>query len=217
MQYYEAFLFDLNGTMIMDMDYHVKAWHKILFDLGIPITIEKMKQECYGKNEELLERISPGRFTRAEKNKLCFAKELAYQSNYRPYLKLIEGLDDFMTIAKRHYIKMAIGTAAVMSNVDFVVDGCNIRSLIDIIISADDVKSSKPHPETYLLCAEKLNVVAEKCLVFEDVPSGVEAAANAGMDCLVITSSHTQSEFSNYSNIIGFIKDYTDPLLYKLF
>ena len=56
----KAFLFDLNGTMINDMPYHIKAWHKILNDLGAGISMERMKDECYGKNNELLERIFPG-------------------------------------------------------------------------------------------------------------------------------------------------------------
>jgi beta-phosphoglucomutase-like phosphatase (HAD superfamily) len=59
---YKAFLFDLNGTMINDMPYHIKAWHRILTSLGADISLERMKEECYGKNEELVERIFPGRF-----------------------------------------------------------------------------------------------------------------------------------------------------------
>ena len=47
----KAFLFDLNGTMIDDMQYHIKAWHRILNELGANIQMEKMKEECYGKND----------------------------------------------------------------------------------------------------------------------------------------------------------------------
>ena len=39
----KAFLFDLNGTMIDDMQYHIKAWHRILNDLGAAISLEQMK------------------------------------------------------------------------------------------------------------------------------------------------------------------------------
>jgi beta-phosphoglucomutase len=63
----KAFLFDLNGTMIDDMGYHIKAWHTILNNLGADISLERTKQECYGKNHELLERIFPGRFSEARK------------------------------------------------------------------------------------------------------------------------------------------------------
>jgi beta-phosphoglucomutase-like phosphatase (HAD superfamily) len=46
---YKAFLFDLNGTMIDDMEYHIKAWHRILNDLGADLSVERVKEECYGK------------------------------------------------------------------------------------------------------------------------------------------------------------------------
>jgi beta-phosphoglucomutase len=63
----KAFLFDLNGTMIDDMQYHITAWHEILNKLGANLSIERVKEECYGKNNELLERIFPGRFTKEQK------------------------------------------------------------------------------------------------------------------------------------------------------
>jgi beta-phosphoglucomutase len=76
---------------------------------------------------------------------------------------------------------------------------------------------SKPDPETYTKCADELGVAYENCIVFEDAPKGVEAAANAGMQCVVITTMHTKEEFDHYTNIACFIKDYTDPQLDKLF
>jgi beta-phosphoglucomutase-like phosphatase (HAD superfamily) len=64
---YKALLFDLNGTMINDMEYHINAWYRVLNELGAGVSLERVKQECYGKNHELLERIFPGRFTEGEK------------------------------------------------------------------------------------------------------------------------------------------------------
>ncbi len=46
-----AFIFDLNGTMIDDMNFHIRAWYDILNQLGAEITLEKVNLECYGKNE----------------------------------------------------------------------------------------------------------------------------------------------------------------------
>jgi histidinol phosphatase-like enzyme len=112
---------------------------------------------------------------------------------------------------------MAIGSAAIMFNIDFVLDGLQIRDYFPVIVSAESVKESKPDPETYLLCAEQLGIAPEHCIVFEDVPKGVEAAANAGMPCVVITSMHTKEEFSAYQNIVCFIADYDDPQLDQLF
>ena len=92
----KAFIFDLNGTMINDMPYHVRAWHRILNELGSDITLERMRDECYGKNHELLERIFPGRFSQEEKNRMSLEKEKQYQSEFKPHLELLPGLREFI-------------------------------------------------------------------------------------------------------------------------
>lgn len=205
---YKAFLFDLNGTMIDDMEYHIIAWQKILNDLGADLSYQQVKEECYGKNHELIERIFPNRFTVTQKDTMSFDKEKQYQQTYKPHLKLIDGLDVFLEEAYKAGIKMAIGSAAIMFNIDFVLDGLDIRKYFSAIVSADDVTISKPNAETYLSCALQLNVNAADCLVFEDVPKGVEAAVNAGMKSVVLTTMHTIEEFDNYTNVVQFSKNY---------
>ena len=213
----KAFLFDLNGTMIDDMQYHINAWHRILNELGANISLEKMKEECYGKNEELLERMFPGRFSAADKKRMCFEKEKQYQAQYKPYLALLQGLDVFFKTAYDAGIKMAIGSAAIMFNIDFVLDNLNIRSYFDAIVSADDVQVSKPDPETYLTCASMLKYDPADCIVFEDSTKGVESAQRAGMKAVVITTLHEPHEFEPYKNVLICVKDYTDERLQELF
>ncbi|MGC4232020.1 MAG: HAD family phosphatase [Niabella sp.] len=204
---YKAFLFDLNGTMIDDMDYHIKAWHRILNELGATISLERTREECYGKNYELLERIFPGRFSNEEKYIMSIEKEKQYQHEFRPNLKLIDGLDEFLKKSYEKGIKMAIGSAAIMFNIDFVLDGLKIRHYFDVLVSADDVQHSKPDPETYLKCAELLNIAPGECLIFEDAPKGVESALRAGMDSVVLATMHSKEEFDQ-PNIVSFAKDY---------
>ncbi|WP_430896018.1 MULTISPECIES: HAD family hydrolase [unclassified Paraflavitalea] len=205
----KGFVFDLNGTMIDDMEYHIKAWHRILNDLGASISLERMKEECYGKNHELLERMFPGRFTYEEKDAMSYEKEKAYQAAFRPQLKLLPGLESFIKEAFDRGIKMSIGSAAIMFNIDFVLDGLNIRPYFHTLVSADDVSSSKPNPETFLKCAAGMGLEPEECLVFEDAPKGVLCAQNAGMKCIVIKGIHTEEEFADLKNITEYIDDYT--------
>ncbi|HSB93313.1 MAG TPA: HAD family phosphatase [Flavitalea sp.] len=205
----KAFLFDLNGTMIDDMQYHVTAWHRLLNEMGADISMERMKEECYGKANELIERILPGRFTEAERDAIGDQKETVYREEFRPYLKLLPGLGEVLDDAFGKGIRMAIGSAAIMANIDFVLDGLNIRHYFTAIVSADDVTNSKPDPETYLKCAARLNVDPADCLVFEDVPKGVESAARAGMESVVVTLLHTKEEFSQFENVVCFIEDFT--------
>ena len=209
----KAFLFDLNGTMIEDMSYHINAWHNIFLKQGANYTLKQSQEQCYGKNAEILERIFPGRFTEEEKTALGDDKEATYREEYKPFLKLINGLDEFLAAAKKEKIKMAVGSAAMKLNVDFVLDNLNIRHYFDVVISGDDVEMSKPDAETYLKCAAALTVLPNECLVFEDVPKGVESAANAGMQAIVIIGLHNEEEFAGFDNVVRFVKDYEGLLV----
>lgn len=212
----KAFLFDLNGTMIDDMQYHIKAWYEILTSLGASLTMEQMKAECYGKNDELLERMFPGRFTAAEKHAMILEKEKAYQLAYKPSLALLPGLHTFLKNSYAAGIPIAIGSAAIMYNIDFVLDNLAIRSYFDVIVSADDVQLSKPHPETFLACAQQLNISPESCIVFEDSTKGVAAAELANMHSVVLKTLHTPDEFSEFEKVLMCIDDYTDPKVMEL-
>lgn len=215
----KAFLFDLNGTMIDDMKFHNDAWHSILTErLGLKISYDEVKKQMYGKNEELLIRLfGKNYFTPDEVDAISMDKELRYQKAFLPSLKLIDGLPAFLAKAKEHDIKMAIGSAAIPFNIDFIIDGLRIRPYFNAIVSANDVKLSKPDPETFINAAIALGVEPEDCVVFEDVPKGVEAANKAGMKCFVITTTHSIEEFYNFENILGYITDYKNPILAHLF
>jgi len=211
-----AFIFDLNGTMVDDMAYHVQAWYRIFREQGATISLERMRQECYEKNNEVIERIMPGRFNDIEKSKLSFEKEKEYRRKFKPFLSLVPGLKEFLEKAYTHKIPMAIGSAAIMPNVDFILDNLGIRNYFSAVVSADEVLYSKPDPETYIKCATLLNVNPDRCIVFEDAPRGVESAQNAGMKSVVVTLWHRPEEFLQYTNILAFISNFTDKKLAKL-
>jgi len=207
----KAFIFDLNGTMIDDMQYHARAWYDILnHDLKAGLTQDEVNVQMYGKNNELLERIfGKNHFDETKMEELSLEKERRYQQAFLPNLKLIDGLQKFLERSEQSGIPMAIGSAAITFNIDFILDNLHIRHFFKAIVSADDVTTSKPDPETFIKCAKLLNVSPENCIVFEDAPKGVEAAQNAGMDCIVLTTMHQKEDFSQYKNVIGFIKDYS--------
>ncbi|RZK41005.1 MAG: HAD family phosphatase [Pedobacter sp.] len=215
----KAFLFDLNGTMINDMKFHADAWFNIITKkLGKDISYADVNKEMYGKNEELLVRVfGENYFTKEQIEEISIEKEKSYQSAFLPELKLIDGLGEFLSKAEANEIKMAIGSAAIPFNIDFVLDGLDIRSYFHAIVSAQDVKTSKPDPETFLNAALALRVEAKDCLVFEDVPKGVESAKRAGMKCIVITTTHIKEEFEHFDNVLYFVENYHDPILSHLF
>lgn len=215
----KAFLFDLNGTIIDDMEFHERAWYNILVnELGATLSREEVKKQMYGKNEELLVRVfGEGYFTDEQMAEISFQKELVYQKEFTPHLKLIKGLDVFLEKAYQLKMPMAIGSAAIMFNINYVLDGLQLHKYFTTIVSANDVAMSKPDPETFIQCAKGLSVQCNHCVVFEDSPKGVEAALKAGMKAIVIKTYHSEEEFEHLPNVIMFVNDYTDLRLYSLF
>ncbi|WP_426667838.1 HAD family hydrolase [Mucilaginibacter sp. McL0603] len=213
-----AFIFDLNGTMINDMDYHTRGWLYLLNNvLGGSFTWDEVKPQMYGKNQEVLVRMfGAGKFTDEEMERLSLEKERRYQEEFLPNLKLLPGLSEFLEKAYQQGIPMAIGSAAIPFNIDFVLDNLNIRHYFKAIVSADDVTFSKPNAETFLKAAALLNVEPTDCLVFEDVPKGVEAAQNAGMNAVVLTTTHQPDEFKDLQNVLHFAGDFTDVFFASL-
>ncbi|HVI48390.1 MAG TPA: HAD family phosphatase [Chitinophaga sp.] len=214
----KAFLFDMNGTMINDMEYHLEGWFNMLTRLGAGLSREEVRGHMYGKNEELLMRVfGKDHFTMQQMDDIAHEKEVLYQEAFRPHLQLISGLPEFLQQAAYTGIPMAIGSAANDFNISFVLDNLNLRHYFKTIIGAEDVIHSKPDPEVFLKCAAALGVSPQDCIVFEDAPKGVEAALNAGMEAVAVTTMHTREEFNGYNNIRMFIHDYTDPALQLLF
>lgn len=214
----QALIFDMNGTMINDMDYHTKAWQRIFNEeLGGNFGWDEVKSHMYGKNAEVLERVfGPQKFTDTEKDELSLAKEKRYQQEYLPQLALLPGLHEFLERAHQLHIPMAVASAAIPFNIDFVLDNLNIRHYFKAIVSADDVLLSKPHPETFLKAAQLLSVDPVNCMVFEDVPKGAEAALNAGMPAVVLTTTHRADEFAHLEHIVHFSNDFTDSFFMDL-
>ncbi len=72
----------------------------------------------------------------------------------------------------------------------------------DAIVTADDVRRGKPAPEPYLLGAERLGVAAERCVVVEDAPAGIEAARAAGMRVIGVTTTHPREELHGCAVVV---------------
>lgn len=186
--------------MVDSMSYHVQAWQTLLAKLDLELSIAEILPKLYGTNPEVIRRFfGEDHFSVAEIEEYAAFKEALYRELYTPDLQLVKGLSQFLAKSHEAGIRMAIGTSGTPENVDFVLDGCDIRSYFQVIVTANEVKEGKPHPETFLLCAEKLGVAPSECLVFEDVPKGAEAAERAGMACVIITTHHSPSAFQGIS------------------
>jgi beta-phosphoglucomutase len=181
-----TFLFDMDGTIVDNMDYHLIAWREFLKAHGVEMSDEELHYKMRGTIEEGVRRNLGEHLSDAEVAALGFQKEQMYRDLYAPHLKAFDGFEEYVKKAKKEGIKIALVTAANHHNVDFTLDGLQIRHYFDTIVSGDDVKNGKPDPEGFLIAAERMGEAPENCIVFEDSIHGVRAADAAKMRTVVI-------------------------------
>ena len=204
----DAVIFDLDGTMIDNMMVHHRAWQKKLSSLGIEWSLEDVRTKVHGVNVELLERNWPGKWSLEERIRISAEKEATYREIYEP--QLLPGLGEFLHELRRRNVLMGVGSAAPPENVDFVFNTLDLWRYFVTVRHSADVQNGKPHPEVYLKIIDELDMAPEECLVFEDTPTGAEAAQRAGCKAIVVTTTHQKEEFDHLHNIVKFIQDFTE-------
>lgn len=189
-----GFIFDMDGTLVDNMRYHMRAWTEMLAENGIENNGHDFLVNTAGKtNREIIPAFF-GDTSEEELIRYGNRKEELYRKFFRPELKPVEGAPDFLEKADRLGIKMALATSAPVENMEFILDGLDLRRFFRAVTTAADVSKGKPHPEAFLLSAEKLDVRPENCIVFEDALLGFEAARRAGMRSVGITTVNPAEE-----------------------
>jgi len=73
----------------------------------------------------------------------------------------------------------------------------------ELLVTVEDVERGKPHPDPFLLAAERLGVDPADCLVCEDAPSGISAAKAAGCAVLAVTTTSPTEELAVADLVVG--------------
>jgi beta-phosphoglucomutase len=208
-------VFDMDGTLVDNMNFHKKAWFNFLNGHGIPVTDDEFARKNHGIITEIVPRFFPRKLSGDETFRLGREKERIYRELYKPHVKPIEGLKEFLQILQGAGIRMALATAADLENIDFTIDALGIRSYFSAITGSEEVKFGKPNPEVYTLSAHKLQVASADCVAFEDSTAGIESAQLAGMRVVALTTTHNREELAPY-NPVKIIDNYRQISLNEL-
>lgn len=182
-------IFDMDGTLINNMAYHVAAFHVFFKKYGISMSDEDFLRFANGRtNDDVMRHLFGSDTSQARVIELTNEKEGIYRDLYRPHLQLSSGLQPLLDDLYSRQIPMAVGSSAIDDNIDFVLDGLHIRHYFKAVINASQVQHGKPHPEVFLKAAAALGCAPQRCLVFEDAAVGIDAARAAGAKAVGITS-----------------------------
>lgn len=180
----EACLFDLDGVVVDTAKYHYIAWKALAKELGFEFTIEdneRLKGVSRMQSLEILLEIGGKQFSETEKLAMAEKKNTLYVSFIEKMTpeETLPGVENFLQELKDNGIKIALGSAS--KNAPMILDRIQLSGMFDEIVDGNSISEAKPNPEVFLKGAEKLKVLPENCIVFEDAIAGIEAAQNAGM------------------------------------
>lgn len=213
-----AFIFDMDGTIVDNMSFHTASWIAFFQRRGRDIDADEFFRTTAGRQgAEIIRSHMGDHLHDDEVLALNLEKEVVYRELYEPHRKTVAGFDELISLAKLHSMALAVATAAPNANITFTLDGLDLRKHFDTVVGAADVARGKPHPDVFLLAAERCGVAPEHCIVFEDAPLGVEAARRAGMKAVVLTTTLPAEAFAEFDNVIYIASDFSQLTMDALF
>ncbi|MBD2502392.1 HAD family hydrolase [Anabaena azotica] len=199
----KAVLFDFNGVIINDERIHLQLIDEILVQENLQPQKVQERQASLGRSDracfqELL--ASRGRVVSEEYlTGLLNRKAQAYALELEKLDKLpiYPGVEDLIYQVRSRNLKLGIVSGALRTEIDLVLNRAKLTEYFKIIVAGDDITTSKPQPDGYLLAIERLNqaypqlnLQAQECLAIEDTPAGIGAAKRAQMQVLGVANTY---------------------------
>jgi HAD superfamily hydrolase (TIGR01509 family) len=194
----EAVVFDLDGTLVDNIPFHAAAFARFGERRGLRVFDRETGSRLMGRRNsdvfrELLGRpLEPGELGELERE-----KEALYREMSRGRLSPLPGLVELLDLLDASGIPAAIATSAPAPNVVHTLREIGLPDRFPCVVRSDEVPRGKPHPDVFLAAARAVGVEPERCLAFEDAPSGIAAARAAGMRCVAVATTLPRRELSD--------------------
>ena len=200
-------IFDMDGTIVDSLPYHHDAWRIFFEENKVDNFSEKLKKYKGGGTLDLMRAVYGDIYSIAELKKMSDDKEIIFRKIYKGNIKPIDGFLEFILYLKSKKIQLGLASNAIKKNVTLTLNELGIHDLFDSIICGDEVNLGKPNPEMFDKTINRFNIKKDNCIIFEDSIEGINAAINAGINVIGVTSS-SSSDILNNAGCIRSINDY---------
>ncbi len=185
-----AIIFDMDGVLVDSNAFHLRKWVDLFRAHGVPFTDEDLPRMVLGPpNDVTFRRYLKADLTAEQIDELDEELEANFRREIAPHARTMPGVQRLLEECRAQAIPLAVASAAMTKNVDFLISTLGLRDYFSEMLSADDISHPKPHPEIYLKAADKLGIDPKSCAVIEDSFVGIEAAKRAGMKCLAVATT----------------------------
>jgi HAD superfamily hydrolase (TIGR01509 family) len=192
----DALLFDFNGVIVDDEPLHCEAFLAVLSEEGLALTRDEYYAEYLGLDDRTCFRQVLSRDGRppvpGDVTDLVARKGERYLSLADRSLPLVPGAAEFVRAAARTR-RVAIVSGALRREIALGLERAGIADAVSVIVTSDDVATSKPDPAGFHL-ALRLLAAREpgpwRAVVIEDSLPGLAAARAIGAGCLMLATAH---------------------------
>jgi len=203
----EAVLFDFDGILVDTEPMHHRAFTEVLDPLGMGFPWKEYVEIYMGFDDRdaFREAFRAKGIDLDEANlaKLVAAKSEAFLRGLRDGVTAYPGAFSLIESLRAAGRPLALCSGALRSDIDPILAQLGVARCFDVIVSADDVRRSKPDPESYAIAFARLFeryatllTVPEKSVAIEDTPAGIRSAKGAGLRVLAVTNSYGAGELS---------------------
>jgi beta-phosphoglucomutase len=205
-------IFDFDGVITDSEILHFRTFNLILAQYNIEITLQDYYKSYLGLSDldffKLLVDKGTLKIPHNRIEDLIKQKNKVFETLAKTEGKIIEGVREFLKMLHENNIPMAICSGALLTEIELVLQQANLRSFFKVIVSAEQIKKGKPHPDCFLLTLQKLNerrslpLLPCQCVVIEDSYWGLQAAKAAKMHTIAVTNSYDASQLALAEKIV---------------
>ncbi|WP_336645348.1 HAD family hydrolase [Microbacterium sp. USHLN186] len=185
----DAYLLDVDGTLVDSNYLHVLAWQRALRDVGTDAPAASIHAAIGLDSDKLLDRIVPD--ADDDLRERILSGHSAHYGDLSDELRLLPGARDLLRVLHERGVRVVLATSAPQEEVDRQLAVLDAEQWIDAVTTAEDVQTAKPEPDVFDVAIERAGVPAARCVAIGDARWDVIAAAKAGVAAVAVETGGT--------------------------